>query len=280
MSTNILGVILALISAVLYGTGDFSGGLASRRAHPFQVLLLSSSSSILLAIVLFFFKPEGLMSARDLFFSAIAGFMGAAGLILLFRGLCSGSAAVVAPTSGVVSAALPALAGIFLDGFPRILTLSGFILAFFGIWLVTRSKDDRNGNIKKGLLLGTLAGTGFGGYYVLIVQVSENNLILPLLVVKIAAFILAFALLSFNRYKLPSVMGNGQALLSGIFDFSANGFYMVATYLTRMDVAAVLSSLFPAATVFLSMTILKEKISGSQWLGVIFCIAAIAMIVW
>ena len=279
MSSSILGAGLALISAVLYGTGDFTGGAASRRSHSFQVLFLSSLSSIIFALLILIFRPESFLSLHDLLFSAAAGFLGAIGLSFLYRGLSYGSAAVIAPTSGVVSAAFPALVGIFIDDMPDTVTLIGFLIAFCGIWLVTRSKDGKNHHPRQSLLLGFIAGLGFGSYYILIAQVSSSNLLMPLLMVKIAALLAAAILLLVNRISLPRIVGNGLALLAGIFDFSANGFYFVATQLTRMDVAAVLSSLFPAATVFLSVTILKEKISRGQWIGVVLCIIAIALIV-
>ena len=279
MSLPIIGALLALISAVLYGTGDFSGGVAARRIHSYAVLLLSALASIVLACILLLIRPESTLSGRDLFFAAVAGLIGAVGLTFLYSGLSTGSAAVVAPTSGVVSAVFPAVVGILIDSLPKITTLIGFVTAFLGIWLVTRSQDSGNHDPKRGLLLGILAGIGFGGYFVLIAQVSKDNLILPLLVVKIAALLVALVLMWIYRISMPSIKSNSIALLSGTFDFTANGFYLVATQLTRMDVAAVLSSLFPAATVFLSVIFFREKINPGQWVGVVFCVAAIALIV-
>jgi drug/metabolite transporter (DMT)-like permease len=53
---------------------------------------------------------------------------------------------------------------------------------------------------------------------------------------------------------------------------------MLAKQFTRIDVAVVLSSLYPAITVVLSRIFLKEKISRYQWLGVGLCFAAVVLI--
>jgi drug/metabolite transporter (DMT)-like permease len=68
------------------------------------------------------------------------------------------------------------------------------------------------------------------------------------------------------------------ALLSGFLDAGGNILYLFATQNTRLDIAALLSSLYPAATVLLSSLILKEKSSLTQWFGVGACIVAIMLI--
>ena len=81
-----------------------------------------------------------------------------------------------------------------------------------------------------------------------------------------------------NRLPLPGLRSNPTALLAGLLDAGGNLFYILARQYTRLDIAAVLSSLYPASTVLLAGLILREKISGVQWLGVAICVAAIALI--
>ena len=91
-------------------------------------------------------------------------------------------------------------------------------------------------------------------------------------------FIIALVLLWLNRIPFPAPRANPVTLLCGMLDAGGNIFYVLARQFTRLDVAAVLSSLYPASTVLLAALLLKEKISRNQLIGVVICLAAIALI--
>lgn len=85
-------------------------------------------------------------------------------------------------------------------------------------------------------------------------------------------------MLKINKVELPSLRFNRISLLAGVLDVGGNILFMLAKQITRLDTAVVLSSLYPASTVILTGIILKEKISLKQWVGVVFCLAAIVLI--
>src|SRR5690348_18159084 len=88
--------ILALAAAVLYGTADFLGGVASRRASVFAVLAVTVPASAAVVIVALLGEAPGLGSllGHGLASPASAGGWGAAGWAAL-SGIC-GAAGLVA----------------------------------------------------------------------------------------------------------------------------------------------------------------------------------------
>jgi drug/metabolite transporter (DMT)-like permease len=61
-------------------------------------------------------------------------------------------------------------------------------------------------------------------------------------------------------------------------DAGGNVFFLLASRVTRLDVAAVFSSMGPAVTVVLSALILRERVAARQWMGVGVCLLATALL--
>jgi drug/metabolite transporter (DMT)-like permease len=204
--------------------------------------------------------------------------MGGLGLIFLYRGLAGGNAALVSPTAGVIGAAVPVVVGAFLEGLPSALQLAGFILGLGGIWLASRSAESNPGAARQGLGLAVLAGLGFGGFFVFLAQVSSDQFFTPLVLSKGVQIIMVALVMIGSHVRLATWKGIPLALFGGVLDAGANAFYLAAANLTRMDVAAVLSSMYPAGTVLPARVVNKEKVSPVQWLGVALCLGAVALI--
>jgi drug/metabolite transporter (DMT)-like permease len=178
----------------------------------------------------------------------------------------------------VIGAALPVLFSLITRGLPRYLQLIGFLLAFLGIWLVSRSTGDATSNSRKGFLLGILAGFGFGGFFILISQVGTEKVFTPLIISRSVMFVTSLFLIKVNHMSFPSIIKTPVALLAGVLDAGGNILFMLAKQLTRLDTAVVISSLYPAGTVILAGILLKEKISTWQKIGVVICLIAIVLI--
>ncbi len=161
-STSILGIIFGLCSALVWGTGDFAGGYASRKQSQYQVLALSAFSGLIFMILTAIIFREDLPSTQGMIFAALGGLSGALGIAAFYRSLAIGNAAIVAPTASVIGTALPVLFSTVLEGIPSQLKLAGFALAIFGIWLVSTGSTDHPSG-KDGFCLAILAGIGFAG---------------------------------------------------------------------------------------------------------------------
>ncbi len=278
MNSALLGALAALLSSLSFGTGDFSGGFASRKLSPFQVLSLSVPAASILLIAAGLIANEPWPDARNLLIGGTAGILGTLGLALLFHGLATGYAAVVSPITGVMTAGIPALYSILTDGLPGYLTLVGFVVALLGIWLASQSATHADFSNRKGLGIGLAAGFSFGLFILLISFTDDRYLFWPLLSAKATTIPFILAILFWQGKSVPMPQTAPIALLAGALDAAGNAFYVLAQQLTRLDVAAVLSSMYPMFTVMLASWVLKEQVSKLQWLGVGLCVLAIALI--
>jgi len=218
-------------------------------------------------------------TSLSILWATLAGLCGALGLAALYKGLAAGKAAIVSPISGVISAALPVIAAAFTQGMPNLYQTIGFVIALGGIWLVTQSPGAAQTETRDGIVLGLIAGCLFGLFFIFVARIEPGAIFFPLMFSKLTGFLVACIILVRSRLPLPPLPKNPVAILSGLLDPLANAFYLLATQNTRLDVAAVLSSLYPAVTVFLSLVFIKEHVSRAQWAGVGLCLAAIALII-
>ena len=278
MQSHIIGVLLALFSAVTWSASDFSGGIATRRFNPFQVLSLSAGVSILALVVVALVAKEPFPSTHSLWLGGLSGIFGVVGLAALYSGLSQGNAVLVAPVAGVVGAAIPVLLGIFRQGLPNQMQLIGFILAFIGIWKVTSSSESVDGSASNSLKLALFAGLCFGGFLALIALVDPDQVFGPLAVAKGSSLLVALLVLWRRKQPVPHLTEVPIALFSGLLDAAGNSLFLLATQFTRLDIAAILSNLYPAGTVLFARMILGERLSRGQGFGVVICLAAIAFI--
>jgi drug/metabolite transporter (DMT)-like permease len=278
ISSGLSTIFFGLASAISWGAGDFSGGLASKRTSAYSVVALSQFVSMVLLITAAFLLPEDNISTGDIILGALAGVCAATGLVALYRGLARGKMGVVAPVTAVVAAIVPVIFSIFLEGLPQSQQILGFGIALISIWLITRTDQDSRFQLGD-LKLPMIAGIGFGLFFILIDRVSDNAIWWPLVFARITSIclVLVAAILTRNL-DVPNPGQLPIIALAGIFDTGGNVFYALATRFGRLDIAAILSSLYPAVTVILAWIILKERLTLYQWLGVLMVLLAVLLI--
>lgn len=272
-----LGVGLAIASALVWGSGDYCGGRAARDRDPFQVLGLAAVAGVVLLTLAAVIRSETVAVDAGMAWAAAAGLSGAIGIVALYRGLAVGSAAAVAPTAAVVAAALPVLFSAATEGMPTPVQSAGFGLALAGIWLVARAAPG-GADSRAGIRLGLLAGVGFGGFLILIAQVERSSVFVPLAVARMMMLVVGLLVLAGRGLPLPGIGSSPMALAAGVLDAGGNVLYLFARQHVRLDVAAVLSSLYPVATVLLARVISNEPVSPTQWVGAAVCLAAVGLI--
>jgi drug/metabolite transporter (DMT)-like permease len=221
---------------------------------------------------------EAMPPVSDLLWGALAGLSGAVGLGGLYSALASGRMGLAAPMVGVIAAIIPVIVSILSNGIPTAIQLVGFAVGIVSLWLVSYSGGQLPA--RQILILALVAGLGFGGFFVLIDRVQSNAVFWPLVAARAASFtaMLAITLVS-RRSGLPTERRQWVLIaLSGALDAIANAFFVVASQLGRLDIASILSSLYPAMTVMLAWLFLKERLTGIQIVGILAALVAIALI--
>ncbi len=187
---------------------------------------------------------------------------------------------VVAPVSGVGAAVIPAVVGLLLGERPAPMVWVGIVLAVPAIWLVAREPDGLGSAAAPGGVLdGSLAGLGFGFLFVALSRVSEDAGLLPLAVNQVVAglvIVLVATLLGQSwRPRRPAVVGG---TLAGVLGGVATVCFLLATREGYLSVAAVVTSLYPAFTVVLAATVLREHVHRAQAAGLLLCAVAVSLV--
>jgi drug/metabolite transporter (DMT)-like permease len=276
-ASGVASAALGIASAASWGAGDFCGGLAAKRAASYQVVVGSQLIGVAVLLGLAVASGETPPPLANLLWCGAAGLSGAVGLLALYRALADGRMGLAAPVSGVLSAAVPVVAGSVVEGMPGPVTLIGFALALVAVWLIARTADTQGES--GGLALPVAAGLGFGCFIVIIGRASGGAVYWPLVAARVASLSVMSTIAVAGRQALGLVRRALTPIaLAGLFDAGGNAFLVMAAHAGRLDVAAVLSSLYPAATVLLAWQILKERITRWQLAGLLTALCAIVAI--
>jgi drug/metabolite transporter (DMT)-like permease len=268
---------LSLLAATSWGGGDFAGGLASKRASVFRVVAVAHGCGLVVTLAMAVLPGEAIPPAPALWWGAFAGFVGAFGIAALYRALAIGRMGVVAPVAAVVTGVLPVLLSLRTEGMPDLVQMGGFGLALLSIWLVARPNEQVDSN--KGVGLAALAGVSFGLFLIAGKEAGHDGLFWPLVAARAVSTGLMLAIVMFLRPEAQSLRAViWPMLLSGVLDSAGNALFIAATRHGRLDVAAILSSLYPASTVILARVVLKEHIAKWQAVGIGCALVAVALI--
>lgn len=275
-------ILLALGAAVAYGLSDFVGGVTSKRVSPWSVALVAQLAGGIVVLAL-----SGLMggspTGSDLGWAVLAGVGNGVGTGFLYRGLASGRMGVVAPISGVGAAVVPVVVGLGAGERPSALVWSGIVAALPGIWLVARSPAPEGAAgdrpQKGGVVDGVLAGVGFGTLFAALAQIPASAGFWPLALNQlVASLVIVVMALVLRTAWLPRQPAAAFGAVSGVLGVTAAGAFLVASQSGYLTVTAVLASLYPAVTVVLAASVLREHIHRSQAAGLVLCGVAVALV--
>lgn len=277
MPTELAAALLGLASGAFWGTGDFFGGVASRRFSHYAVVFFGQAIGTAALLTFTLLTGAPLPPVGDLLLGAAGGLFGAFGLLMFYRAMSTTKMSVAAPITAVLTAIIPVVAAIALEGVPRATQFGGMAVALLAIFLISREDNTR---IRVAdLRLPMLAGLGFGLYLMFIARATTVSPLWPIIFGRFAS-VTVVGLISWQLgvLKRPDWPELRLIAASGLFDTAGNTLYAFAAQVGRDDIAAILSSLYPAATVGLAWMLLKERLHPVQWAGVALAFVAIILI--
>ena len=220
-----------------------------------------------------------LPGSHYLVYAALGGFEGSLALAVFYRALAMGAMGLTAALTGVLTALVPVLFSMVHDGLPTPLAAVGLALGLVAIWLITHTHADSNSaSPTKALLLGALAGIGFGTQLILFKFASGGGILWTMTSARAAG---ALAMILFLLAMPPKAPWRGfwlTGILAGSLDTIGNLFYLSATRLGRLDVAAVVCSLYPAGTILLAAFVLRERPTRRQLAGMVLALSAVMLL--
>ncbi len=287
---------MGLLAALLWGGGDFSGGMGAKYAGgsprgALRVILLSHSTSLAILLLVLLLHGVPVPYRAQLLWGVAAGVAGGLSLTLFYIALARGAMGASAAISGLLAAAIPAIFSILSQGSPGTLRLCGFAVAGAAIWMIAAAPASvleipETRPAASTLVFAVLAGAGFGLYFIALKFAGAAGVVWPMAAARVGSLticgVLLIGLTVASRRTGEPVRLPKKAVLwclaTALLDTSGNMFFISATRAGRLDVAAVLASLYPASTILLAGWLLRERFSGLQKLGMGAAVMAVVLI--
>ena len=283
-----IAIVLAGLSGLVWGTGDFAGGKASQKAPALDTVVLSKAAS-LPVLGLYLLMVPGTLRTATFGWGLVAGVCGVLGMIIFYRALAGGAMAIVAPVSAVTSALVPLVIGLLTERLPGPLALVGAGCAIVAIGLVSLAPSRAGSTINARLVLMALAsGSGFGLFFVFLNKAGDaaggHAGLWPVLGAHTASLILGGTLMLHRRMRgeREPVLPRGGTLAwtigAGVLDMTANVLYLLAVQGGLLSIVAPIASLYPVTTVLLAMLVDRERVRPIQLAGLGLAATALVLV--
>lgn len=275
-------------AAAVWGASDFTGGVASKRAAPTFVVAVAHGFSLILLFIAAFAFHIALSGYGP--YGFLSGIFCGAGLTALYAALSRGAMGLSAAVSGVLTAVIPVVYAWMHEGRAEPRRAVGFAIAAIAIWLVAYTPERKSSSVPRALSLwlAVVAGLCFGAMLILMHIAAARGVLGALITMRITSTSVAAlaGIIFWLGQRRGRNVGAGfpmgkpllLAMLAGVLDTSGNLLYLFASLAGRLDVSAVLSSLYPAGTMILAAWLLRERATRSQAAGMVLALAAVALI--
>ncbi len=287
---------LGLLAAALWGGGDFAGSIAVKRGGAdvpgaLRVVVIGHAVSLAVVACVAWSLHLPLPPLSSLLWGVLGGTISGVSLVAFYMALASGHMGSAAAVSGLLCALVPAVVSAFTEGSPGLKRLAGFLLAGAAIWFIASADSGAETSpSQRAMLLSILGGLGFGFYFAALKVAGTAGVLWSMAAARVGSLSIAAILLGAvflrgtstsaqtQRERWSSPLSLAWILGGAALDSGGNLSFIAATRAGRLDVAAVLASIYPAGTILLASLVLKEKTSRRQKLGMLVALCAVVLI--
>lgn len=270
---------LGLAAATTWGGSDFAGGIGARRSPALLIVASGHLVTLLLLLALCGFGHLPIPHRTEFLEGAIGGLEGSLALAAFYRALAMGAMGLTAALTGLLTALVPVIFGLWTEGLPGPLAVLGLLLGCLAIWLVCHSAGTSGHNTPTlALFLGAISGAGFGLQLILLKLAANGGVLWALTSARIGGVLGMAAILLF---AWPRGIRKGfwwMGILAGGLDTIGNVGYTLAAHSGRLDLAAMVSSLYPGFTILLAAMVLRERPTRRQTLGMAVALASVVLL--
>lgn len=272
-----MAALLSLISALMWGTADFLGGVTARRRSAVAIYLGSQAFGFALLLTVALIRGDWHSPMGYFWWGVGLGFTGLISMISFYRALALGPMGLVSPLVAV-AVVIPVIVGFASGEIPSAMEIAGIVVAFVGV-LLASGPELTGAESMKPLLYTGVAAAGFGLLYVGMAKGSETSPTMTMLTYRATSMVILLIALLVVRGTGGVTKADIPVIAAiGILDASANLLFGIASTLGMLSTTSVISSLYPVATAVLAAIFLRERLRPIQYAGVTIAMVGVVLL--
>lgn len=272
-----MAAVLSLLSALMWGTADFLGGVTARKRSAVAIYLGSQAFGFVLLLAVALIRGDWHSPLGYLWWGIGLGITGLVAMIAFYRALALGPMGLVSPLVAV-AVVVPVIVGFASGEIPSPMEIAGIVIAFIGV-LLASGPEITGAESMKPLIYTGVAAVGFGLLYVGMAKGSETSPSMTMLTYRATSMVILLVALIISRSSGGITKADVPVLAAiGILDASANLLFGIASTLGMLSTTSVLSSLYPVVTAVLAAIVLRERLRPIQYAGVTVAMAGVVLL--
>jgi drug/metabolite transporter (DMT)-like permease len=277
-------VLLALLTALLFGVASYLGPVLSRSYSPSAVLVVGQVAAAAAAGVYLLLAGVPMPDFGSLLLGVLAGTANGVSLTSMFETGRFLPISIMAPI-GATGGAVPVIVALILGERPHVAQLAGIPLAMMGVVLVAARGIGRSETRSltalppKGLWLAASWTLFYGVFLSLFAEASAGGKAwavfdsrVALVVSAVVLALLRGAPLQLPWSAVPAAAATGLLILAGVV------VYGLATGIGLVSVVSVLATLSPVVTVALAVVLLRERLGRWQQVGLVAAVLGVVLL--